>query len=62
MVVISKVLSALAGAVLAEALAPDRHNSFLGVGYDPKKPTDSTANPAVSTAIYIMLMGDFRVS
>lgn len=62
MVGIAKVLSALAGAVLAEALAPDQPNSFLGVGYDPKKAQDSTANPAVCTSLYIIVMGGFAIS
>jgi len=62
MVGIAKVLSALAGAVLAEALAPEQRNSFLGVGYDPKKAQDTTANPAVCTSIYIILVGGAAIS
>lgn len=59
---IGKVLTALAGAVLAEAMAPDQPNSFLGVGYDPTKAQASTANPAVCTSIYIVLVGGFAIS
>jgi len=61
MVGIAKVLSA-PGAVLAEALAPDHFNSFLGVGYDPKKPQDNTANPDVCSAIYFICIAGFLIS
>jgi len=56
MVGIASVLSALAGAVLVEALTPNQHSNFLGVGYDPKEATDSTANPHACKAIYIIMM------